>query len=262
METEKKPRGYWTLERCIEDAKRFNKPTDWCKQSKSAWSVAQRKGWLDQCKAHMTEACKPKGYWTLERCKADALKYSTRADWERGNKSAKSTAERNGWMEECCQHMTRMIEHGKWTLGKCMASAKSFNSKEDWRRGDLPGYAAAVYHEWFDACCEHMDGGGGGDNDVVYLWRDDGTGLHKIGITSDKWGEKRINMCKQHNNMDPRIVFMLKVGDARSVEKELLKLGTAPGLDSSIDGYTEFRVLTNEELGKAVSTAYQYAVAA
>lgn len=258
----KKATIFWDLDRCIEDAKRFSKPSEWQAESASAWSAAQRNGWLDVCQEHMEFACKPKGYWTLGRCKADALNYSTRADWERGNKSAKSIAERNGWMNECCQHMTRMIEHGKWTLDKCMASALRFNHKEGWRRGDVQAYGSARYHGWFDECTSHMSNAGGGDNDVVYLWRDAGTGLHKIGITSDKWGEKRINMCKQHNDMDPRIVFMLRVDDARAVEAELLKLGTDPELDSSIDGYTEFRVLTNEELGKAVSTAYQYAVAA
>jgi hypothetical protein len=101
---------------------------------------------------------------------------------------------------------------------------------------------------------------GASDNNVVYLWQDTTTGLHKIGVTSERLGEQRIG--GKNYSMDPRIVFMLKVDDARAVEAELLKLGTDPELESSIDGHTEFRVLTNEELGKAVSTAYQYAVAA
>jgi hypothetical protein len=62
--------------------------------------------------------------------------------------------------------------------------------------------------------------------------------------------------------MDPRIVFMLKVSDARAVESRLLELGTDPELDSSIDGYTEFRELTNDDLREAVGIAYSAAIAA
>jgi hypothetical protein len=99
-------------------------------------------------------------------------------------------------------------------------------------------------------------------NDVVYIWRDAGTDLHKVGVTSDRIGERRIGICGKHNGMDPRIVFMLKVDDARAVESKLLELGTDPELDSSIDGFTEFRRLTDAELGQAVSIAYEAALAA
>ena len=98
------------------------------------------------------------------------------------------------------------------------------------------------------------------DNDVVYVWRDEVTGLHKVGITSERLGEFRIG--GSNKGVDPRIVFMLKVDDARAVESKLLELGTDPELDSSIDGYTEFRRLTDAELGKAVSIAYEAALAA
>jgi hypothetical protein len=101
---------------------------------------------------------------------------------------------------------------------------------------------------------------GGTDNDVVYIWREADTDLHKVGVTSERLGEFRIG--GKNYGMDPRIVFMLKVDDARAVESQLLELGADPKLDSSIDGYTEFRKLTDAELGKAVSIAYEAALAA
>ena len=154
----------------------------------------------------------PKGYWTLERCKKDASRFSTKADWRMADGSGYDKAHEYGWIDECCANME-------------------------------PGYTSTA-------------------NDVVYLWRESDTDLHKIGVTSDRIGEHRISRCKNNNDMDPRIVFMLKVDDARAVESELLKLGTDPELDSSIDGYTEFRVLTNDDLREAVSIAYGAAIAA
>ena len=207
-------------------------------------------------------------YWNLERCMEDAKRFDSRDQWGRNSGGAYASAKRHGWLEVCCRHMitkgeavTRKKLH--WTLEKCMKDALRFNGRREWYRESSAAYGSAKRNGWLDKCCHHMDSGfTASDNDVVYLWRDGKTDLHKVGITSSRIGEQRVHQCRKNNNMDPRIVFMLKVDDARAVEAELLKLGTDPELDSSIDGYTEFRVLTNEELGKAVSTAYQYAVAA
>ena len=51
---------------------------------------------------------KPNGYWTLERCMADAAQYETRKAWAKGsNKSAYNAARLAGWLDDCCQHMER-----------------------------------------------------------------------------------------------------------------------------------------------------------
>ena len=50
---ERKPRGYWTLERCKEDAKRFGYTGDWRKEHPYSWGKARKIGWLDECCKHM-----------------------------------------------------------------------------------------------------------------------------------------------------------------------------------------------------------------
>jgi hypothetical protein len=45
--------GYWTKERVMEDAKKFNSKTEWQKASKAAVSKAYRMGWMDAALAHM-----------------------------------------------------------------------------------------------------------------------------------------------------------------------------------------------------------------
>ena len=193
----------------MKDASQYDGRSKWKSASPGAFQVARREGWLDQCCSHMRQRVKPKGYWTLELCMEESAKYSTRAEWNIRSNGSYTRALRNGWLDQCCEHMERV---------------------------------------------------GGSDNNVVYVWRDRLTDLHKIGITSERLGEFRIGGLNK--NVEPAIVFMLKVPDARAVESELLKLGTDPGLDSSVDGYTEFRRLTDAELGKAVSIAYEAALAA
>jgi hypothetical protein len=71
----------------------------------SAYNLALRKGFLEECCAHMAEIHKPAGYWTVERCKADALLYPTRSAWQNGGAAGYAAAKRHGIYEECCAHM-------------------------------------------------------------------------------------------------------------------------------------------------------------
>jgi hypothetical protein len=194
----------------------------------------------------------------------DAAQYSGRSKWKSESKGAYLAAMRKGWLDQCCGHMTSASKpNGHWTLERCIEDASKYTSSGEWRSASGTAYSVASANGWIDQCCRHMDGAHcGTDNDVVYIWRDSDTDLHKIGVTSNRIGERRIGICGSHNGMDPRIVFMLKVDDARVVESQLLELGTDPELDSSIDGYTEFRRLTDAELGQAVSIAYEAALAA
>ena len=51
----KKPKGYWTLEMCIEDAKKYRSISEWNKNSSSAYQVAWKNGWLNECTTYMTK---------------------------------------------------------------------------------------------------------------------------------------------------------------------------------------------------------------
>jgi hypothetical protein len=43
---ERKPRGYWTKERCIEDAKQYKTKKEWQIKSLSAYATASKNGWV------------------------------------------------------------------------------------------------------------------------------------------------------------------------------------------------------------------------
>lgn len=52
----RKPNGYWTRERCIEDAKRYKRITDWRRESSSAYVTAKREGWLKSCRREIQKS--------------------------------------------------------------------------------------------------------------------------------------------------------------------------------------------------------------
>jgi hypothetical protein len=108
MKKERRPPGYWTKERCIEEAKKYNTKGEWTKKSKTSYNLAHRREWLDECSTHMVKNKKPNGYWTKERCIEEAKKYKTRTEWKENSWSSYVISVKNKWSDDCCEHMERI----------------------------------------------------------------------------------------------------------------------------------------------------------
>ncbi|QNJ54922.1 hypothetical protein vBValMR10Z_382 [Vibrio phage vB_ValM_R10Z] len=146
----------WTLERLKEDALKYKTRKDWRQMSCSAYSAAQKKGLIDECCSHMTYIQRPNGYWTLERLKEDALKYTTKADWQ-ANSSGYLIACRRDVLDECCEHMQlRKRPHGFWTLERLKADALKYTTKSEWQKKSGSAYSTAQTKGFIDECCSHM----------------------------------------------------------------------------------------------------------
>ena len=109
----------------------------------------------------MATAKRPNGYWTKERCKADAAKYNHRSDWvERGEKGAVNAARKKGWYEECTLRMSRYVQRKvKWSLETCKVDAQKYQTRAVWQRESASAYATALRKGWLDDCCSHMKRG-------------------------------------------------------------------------------------------------------
>jgi hypothetical protein len=152
-----KPNGYWTLERCKEDALKYNTRTEWQYQKGSSYNSARRNGWVDECCKHMEMLIRPDGYWTLEACIEEALKYNTISKWQKNGKSSYIISHKNGWMKECTGHMKELMKpDGYWTLERCKESASKYMSRMEWSRNVGGAYAIARKNGWLDECCKHM----------------------------------------------------------------------------------------------------------
>ncbi len=104
--TNRKPDGYWTKERCLEDALKYNNPTEWNAHSPSARDAAGKHGCYEECISHMTKKREANGFWTIEKCLNEALKYTTRKEWRNNHRSSWSAAKRFGVYNECTAHMS------------------------------------------------------------------------------------------------------------------------------------------------------------
>ena len=100
----KKPKGYWTKEKCHQEALKYKTKTEFRKYCCGAYRSSLYNNWLDVF-SHMNPLHKPKGYWTKEKCHQEALKYKTRTEFKNNTSSAYSIAYNNGWLDEICSQM-------------------------------------------------------------------------------------------------------------------------------------------------------------
>lgn len=89
----------WTSESCYEEAKKYKTKVEFQKGNASAFRYAWKNellntfDWFEEIK-------KPNGYWTKERCEAEARKYHTKGDFLMGCSGAHSAAVKNGWLDD------------------------------------------------------------------------------------------------------------------------------------------------------------------
>ena len=146
----------WTLDKVKGEALKFNTRNDFKKNSPSPYQIAYRNGWLDEVCSHMRSDRKPKGYWTLDKVKEEALKFNSRKEFERES-SAYQIAYRNGWLDEVCSHMrVDRKPKGYWTLNKVKEEALKFNSRNDFKKNSSSAYYLALSNKCMDDICNHM----------------------------------------------------------------------------------------------------------
>lgn len=157
MPNTKKENNYWTKEKCIEEAFKYNTVKEWSKKSGSSYSIAKVKNWYAECSKHMNRLIKDSGYWTLEACQKEALKYSTIREWEIKDKTSYSIARTKGLFNKCISHMKVLRKPSRyWTFESCFKSASNFNTKKQWSKVDGGAYAASLKKGWFTECTKHM----------------------------------------------------------------------------------------------------------
>jgi isopentenyldiphosphate isomerase len=101
----KKPNGYWTKDRCLEIALKYDTKKDFKYHDNSAYLGSKKIGCLDEICSHMIILKKPNGYWTKEKCKDIAEKYITKTDFMKNDRKAYDTSYNKGWLNEICSHM-------------------------------------------------------------------------------------------------------------------------------------------------------------
>ena len=92
------------------------------------------------------------GYWNEERCRIEAQKYKTKAQFSKGSPGAYSSAKRNGWLNNYDWFVDGNIEASKqrikWNYESCYALAKTCSKKSEMRSKNSRAFKVARDNGW------------------------------------------------------------------------------------------------------------------
>lgn len=95
--------------------------------------------------------------WTNELIHSEALKYSSRREFEKLNLAAYKAARYYGILDEVCSHMRLKLR--SWDVQSIRESAMQFKTRGDFMMFNHPAYKAALRRGILDEVCAHMVGG-------------------------------------------------------------------------------------------------------
>lgn len=99
----------------------------------------------------------PRGYWTLETLRVEALKYNSRSDFQRKNGSAYNAAGQLKLRDVVCSHMAIIKKpNGFWSLETLMVEALKYASRKEFQQMNGAAYKAAGLLKVRDDICGHM----------------------------------------------------------------------------------------------------------
>lgn len=142
-------------------------------------------------------------------------------------------------------------KNGYWTVERLREEALKHKTINSFRINAKGAYSAARDLGVIEDITEHMISGYKSTN-CNYIWKVAGfDDLYKIGVSNIEFYQSRISaVCRAHNfSCEWSLAFKTK--QPNRLEKALLKLGSIPCIEKK-DGYTEFRVLDQNQLNKAL----------
>ena len=92
--------------------------------------------------------------WTFEKCQEEALKYTTRSDFQKKAHGAYEHARKRGWIPQITMHME--ILQRTITFEEASEEALKHKTKTEFSTNSPKAYGAAHRFGWIDKICSHM----------------------------------------------------------------------------------------------------------
>ena len=145
----------WDKQTIARDARRYNTRSEWIASSAGAYDAARRLGIVDQVTRHMKVLRSPKGFWTIDRVRAEARKYRTIKEWTKASFPSYQASFRLGIHEELVEGY-KFERHPKYTMSRLRALAMKFKTIKDFKERYPGAYSAAYKRGILKAITRHM----------------------------------------------------------------------------------------------------------
>jgi len=148
--TDRKPKGYWTKERCYNLAKKCKTANEFRKLYNSAYNAAHKNKWIKEYTWFNRSRKGQNVKWTYDACYKEAKKYKTLKEFKRNCSSAHTTAYKNGWMKDYTWlELPRTAK--KYTYEYFISVVKKYTTLKDFRENEKNLYNCAKRHKWLNA---------------------------------------------------------------------------------------------------------------
>ena len=95
------PKGFWkNRENIMKEASQYRTKEEFKQGNLTAFLAAYRYGYIDEMNWLVTQKQHKKNYWTYEHIEREALKYSTKSDFFKGNQTAYRAALKLGVIDD------------------------------------------------------------------------------------------------------------------------------------------------------------------
>lgn len=213
FESKHKPNGYWTKERCYDEAKKYKSKVEFQQKSGSAYVTAKKNGWMDDYTWFERPIVHNKK-WTYETCLEEAKKYKTKTEFKNNNSGAYNVAYRNGWFVDYTWledgNKIAVEERRKWNKETCYEEAKKYKTKVEFRKLSSGAYDAAYKNGWLKDYTWFESGVISKRRIyVVYYYIDDETNAVYVGLSNNmKRRHRQHSTCNlRHGKVEFDIVY-------------------------------------------------------
>lgn len=250
-----KPRGYWTFERCKEEALKYETRVAFKNTNPSAYGAARKKGWINKVCCHMSRLRRINGCYTKSVCQHIALQAKSRTEFAKLNKAAYMVACTNGWLDKICAHLpeSKREKAGYWTHARCKEAAAKCATRAEFIKKFRGAHDAAKRNNWLKEICKHfVPGHRASENNCFYLWLAvgaffNGLQVYKFGVTSLGVDRSRIQIVANASGFEHNLLVWAPVANAKALEACVKTMGASPQY-TGFNGCTEFRALTDAEV--------------
>ncbi len=133
-----------TKEECIETALKYHLRTKFRDNDRRIFEFAKSNGWIDEICSHMTLS-----YWTYERCKEGALRYTNKRDLSKNLKGCYVVICQNKWYELISHMPVRKLRNdgkymGKYTVEKLFELSKLCKNVSDFQKKYSGAHKSAI----------------------------------------------------------------------------------------------------------------------
>jgi predicted GIY-YIG superfamily endonuclease len=193
MTPQRKPKNYWTKEKCKEELYKFNSFKELKTKNETVYNIILKNKWFDICDYEYVERI-----WKIENIFIEIKKHETLEEFRNNCYGGYQACIKNGWLDEIKKHL---IHKKSWTREMCHEKALLCSTKSEFQHSYPSAYCKAHKNGWLDEICTHMKKIGNYKKRCIYVWEFEDMSAY-VGLTYslDNRTERHINDNKSSVN--------------------------------------------------------------